>query len=115
MNFKEKTMSKILLTTAATAFTGLAVATTIYLDDGTIVETDQKVYVSDKPLYTVEGSLDKSIVVTPADTVKPPNCEGFNMFYSPDCPGYEKPDPKPEVEVCYEYRGTWAFEVPCEE
>ena len=137
-------MRLLLLTALAILFAGVAAATTtIYLSDGTAIDTDDNVYVSKEPLYTVEGTLADGLEVAPASPLVPSEGDAgdepelcpegsFEYFNNPECPGYQEEEEEQvaacfpplwmegceeeedEPEVCYEIVGTWAIEVPCE-
>ena len=47
-----------------------AAATTVYLNDGTAVETEDDVYVSSEPLYRVTGDVSTGLHVTPVNPLK---------------------------------------------
>ena len=125
------------------AFAATASATTIYFDDGTALETDANVYVSEDTLYRVEGTYKAGFKVSPAVPAvagepaddEPEVCQegSFEYYNNPECAGYVEEEEEQvaacfpplwmagceeeeedEPEVCYEIVGTWAIEVPCE-
>ena len=105
------------------AFAATASATTIYFDDGTALETDANVYVSEDTLYRVEGTYKAGFKVSPALPAvagepaedEPELCQegSFDYFNNPECDGYVEEEEE-VAEVCYEIVGTWATEVPCD-
>lgn len=94
----------LLLSISALMLAAATAATTVYLDDGTAVETEDDVYTSSEPLYRVTGNATVGYTFTPVEPLSPSDpltdpCTGLTFGGLPEgCVTPPEPEPEPDCD-----------------